>query len=442
MKFSKFLKLLLFVLFVSVVSAQEHKTYFDGEDLPLEYGKIKCLVVCVGGGDNLAKISDVIGDGLIFTDQFDVQLNKAQKIYSKRELLSLFKKDISYCIFLKELRSKRKEEIKIKVTLKDTSTNKTEFEKTFSGNKDHSVTTGNIICSKLSKDLTGKEGIFLNKLAFCEQLSSWHKIIYVSDYSCKFRKVVASKNKVNSVPCWHTTSPILFYTRLSKKRSELMALYLKNNRHEVVCACKGSNSQPSVSEDGKRVALCLGRTGNSEIYLYNQEESEKRKRRVFRQLTKNGGNNVNPCYLSNNDIVFCSDFETCVPHIYYFNMKNRSLHRLTKGGYSAGAAYCKQNNSIVFTKIVDHVFQLFTLKLDDMESGCKEEQLTFGNGDKHDPNWSECGDYIYFSYRCPDDKGKRIHQVAVFNVASKNTRVLTFGEKQKSFPVLNRRKIV
>ena len=96
MKFSKFLKLLLFVLFVSVVSAQEHKTYFDGEDLPLEYGKIKCLVVCVGGGDNLAKISDVIGDGLIFTDQFDVQLNKAQKIYSKRELLSLFKKDISY----------------------------------------------------------------------------------------------------------------------------------------------------------------------------------------------------------------------------------------------------------------------------------------------------------------------------------------------------------
>ena len=440
MKRNRFFVLLVFVFLFPILKAQgKEGIYFEGKDLPLEYGKIKCLVLCLGNNGELAKIAKVIVDGLAFTDQFETELNTTKKMFSRRENLRLFRQGYSYCIFLKKLRLK-KGKIKFQVIIKDTSSNETEYSGKFEDETKNYILVGNRVCSNLSKDLIGKEGIFLNKLAFCQQLSSWNKIITLSDYSCKYQKTLTSRNKVNSVPCWHSTLPILFYTCVSKISNKLMALDLIRNKQKVICSFRGINSQPSVSQDGKKVALCIGITGNSEIYLYDQMEAKKRKKRVFRQITKNGGNNVSPCFLSNGDIILCSDFELNSPHIYYFDMKKKSLRRITKGNYNAGPSYCKINNSIVFSKVVDHVFQLFTINLDSISKSISEKQLTFGSGDKHDPNWSECGDYIYFAYRCPNDKGKNYYQIAVLNIASKNTRVLTFDDKPKSFPVLKRLK--
>jgi len=218
-----------------------------------------------------------------------------------------------------------------------------------------------------------------------------------------------------------------------------MVVDLATKRHKIMCSFEGLNMQPSISKDGKKVVLCLSRTGNSELYLYDSEVSEQQKRRVFRQITKNGGTNVSPQLLNNGDIIFCSDFKTGSPQVFYLDMANNKIKQLTSGGYCGSPRYCEKNRCVVYTKPVDGTFQLFRVVLDENHSVDSEEQITFNEGDKHTPSWSDCGKYITFSYRVADDDGILTPQIAVLNNSSGKIRVLTQGKEAKSFPTWRNR---
>jgi Tol biopolymer transport system component len=192
--------------------------------------------------------------------------------------------------------------------------------------------------------------------------------------------------------------------------------------------------QPSFSEDGSRAALCLSGSGNSEIYMYDLALCKKMGKRVFTQLTHNKGSNVSPCLLANDDLIFCSDFQTGSPQIYYRYAKTQAVKRLTSGkGYCAAPAHCPISNKIAYTRYANGTFQLFTLSLNNKNA--KEQQLTFNAGDKLEPTWSACGKYLAFTYANLNKKsGKRTHQIAVLNTQSNIVRVLTDSPEPKSFP--------
>ncbi|HBS47856.1 TPA: hypothetical protein DEO28_00815 [Candidatus Dependentiae bacterium] len=416
------------------------KTYFEGKDFSAQAGKSKCFIFCLNDDENLAKMVQVIEDDLKITDVFEFALKKSDRIFDQKEHFVLFEKEQSdYSFYLQSFQDSKIDSLKIKIVIKNNYSNATEFENVFEGKRKDLVWLGHNISNNIMEVLTGKKGIFMQQLVYCKFISQWHKVIMISDYRGNGAHELVSGKGINSVPTWHQSSPILFYTKLMPSKSYLIAADLKTNKHKIVCDFDGLNMQPSVSQDGKKVALCLAKTGNSEIYLFDKDESEKLKKRAYKQITKNSGNNVSPIYLPNGNLIFCSDFEIGIPQIYHMDMKTNKVRRLTKGSYSAAPSYCNERNSIVYTKVVDGIFQLFTMDLNDLDKkSIKEEQLTFGKGDKQDPCVADNGDYIYFSYRCPDSSKKnRTMQIAVLNIASKNTHVLTDGKDTKSFPKLS-----
>lgn len=419
----------IFFLFFNFSFIKTDDISFSMENFANKHSKLKCLFLALSDDKFFEKFCRNLQYDLEFTDQLDIELQKTKNKLEDRIEKKLFDKGISICGYLEKVSSK-----KINIVLKDSCTGSIIFSKKFGYNSDNFITDVHKISEEILLALTGESGIFLNSLAYTKTLGPKHKVICVSDYSCKIEKTVVPTKKINVAPCWHSQAPVLFYSQFTNVNNRLMSINLKNQKSTVICSFEGLNMQPSFSKDGTQSVLCLSGGKNSELYLYDQKICNKKKEKIYIKLTNNGGNNSSPTLLDNGDIIFCSDFETKNPQIYYLDRKNNKTIRLTNGhGYCAAPSYCQKNNSIVYTRMINGTFQLFSLKLNNL-SNIQEKQLTFGAGDKHEPCISNCGRFIAFSYECEDKFNNKAAQIAVFNTNSNNIKILTSGKESKSFP--------
>jgi len=415
----------LFLFAITTINADDSLS-FAVENTVQQHSKIKCQALLVGKGDLLTQVGKIVKFDLAFTDQLDMNLKKSKTELSPEVLSKLFENEISLCLSLSQIGKN-----KIKTLLKDTSSNDIVFEKKFKCNKNNIVFDAHKISDELIPILTGEKGICLSSLAYCKMLSTKQKVICVSDYGCKQEKTVVPANTINVAPCWHSKAPVLFYSQFTKTNNRLMSVDLKTKNHKVVCSYDGTNMQPSFSQDGSKAVLCLSGGRNSELYLYDQAICKKLKKRTFIKLTNNGGTNVSPCLLPDGNVIFCSDFKTGLPQIFNLDRKTKTTKMLTSGlGYCAAPSHCPKTNNIVYTRAVNRTFQLFTLNLNDL----KEKQLTFNDGNKHEPSFSDCGRFIAFSYDYEYRKGHKSPQVAALNCNSGKIHILTTGKEPKSFP--------
>ncbi len=401
-----------------------------------QHSKIKCLMLIIGQHPLIEKIAPLLQFDLEFSDQLDIDIKRNQTELDTKILSKLFDQGISLCLYIKQQNSKAKntKSVDLQVLLKEPTSGDTLFSKTIHYQNDNVVHQTHRLSDELMPLLSGNKGPMLSTLAYCKQLSPRHKVVCVADYACKIEKTVVPTKTINVAPAWHTHVPCLFYSQFSRSNSRLMSLDLKTRQPKVICSYDGLNMQPSFSPDGTKAVLCLSGKGNAEIYLYDQILCNKLKRRVFKPLTNNKGNNVSPCYLPDGNVIFCSDYQTKFPQIYMMDMKTKKTHRLTNGrGYCAAPSYCAKTKSIVYTRYIKGNFQLFTMSLQDPNH--KERQLTITAGDKLDPSYSECGQYVAFTYTFLDKKSQKMsNQIAVFNQISGKIRVLTSTKEPKSFP--------
>ncbi|MFH0898293.1 MAG: hypothetical protein V1855_01830 [bacterium] len=411
----------------------------NGKQGPVQHSPVKALIVCLGKkNDQLEQFAKVVKFDLDFTDQLLVDIQRADKMLDEKNLTHLLsEKETSLCIYMEPVfeKKRRKKISQVHVFAKDTSSQANVFDKTFSCDKKKIVFDGHKVSQELLPALTGQEGIALSSLVYCKQMSSKKKVLCIADYACRKEQSIIPRFGVNVAPRWHNKAPFLFYSQFTNDRCRLMSLDLKTKRERVICSYEGLNMQPSFSPDGTQAVLCMsGRSGNSELYLYDQRLCNKLKRTVYRQITWNKGNNASPCLLPNGNVAFCSDFQGGNPQLYYHRKSDKKVFRLSDGvSYCAAPAYCPRKNALVYTRFLGDVYQLFTMTFTDR--GVVEQQCTFNEGDKLDASWSPCGNYIAFTFDFKNKKtGKRIPQIGVFNCLSGKIRVLTHDKYPKSFP--------
>lgn len=436
--------LLTFFLFRTGLNAEnamapllqhEHTFAFSS---PASHKTVDCLMIFLGHDDLLEKIAKIMQFDLEFSDQLTIDLRRADREPSSEQLAKLYQRGKTLYFHIKKIESARmlqKGTKQIEVTVKDPSSSTTLFQKTFAVSPEHLIFNAHAISDELMPVLTGSKGPVLSTLAYCKQIAPGHKVVCISDYAGrKERVVVGDQRRVNVGLRWHTQAPMLFFSQFTRSNCVLKSIDMRTKEQKVICAYDGLNMQPSFSNDGTQAVLCFSSKGNSELYLYDQVLSRHLKRRIFKQLTNNGANNVAPCMLDNGDIVFCSDFQTGSPQIYLLDAQKKQIKRLTNGqGYCTSPSWCTQKKAIVYTRRVNGTLQLFTLDLNSVKA--QEKQLTFNDGDKVEPVWSDCGKFIAFSYLCREQvKGPIIPQIAVLNTMSGKVRIVTAGSEPKSYP--------
>lgn len=400
-----------------------------------KYEPIKCNLFCLGSDPLLKTIADSIKYDLEFSDQLKIELKRCDKQLSTQAEEHIMNQDVSLCLYISlEGSSKKSKEHHVKFVVKNLLENKTPFNKVFVVQSAHDCYQLHQISDELFFALTNTKGPMLSTLAYCKQSTSLKKEVCLANYACTIEKVLTPSKGNRAALCWHSQKiPSIFYSEYRQGNWSLVRHDLINNNISIICDYNGINMQPSFSSDGSRAVLCMSANGNSEIYLYDKKLCKRVGTNEYIKLTENKGSNASPCMINDETVVFCSDFESRYPQIYLLTIKTGKTRRLTSGrGYCADPTFCKQNNSILYIRLVKGVFQLFSLSLNE-KNPC-EQQLTFSHGDKTSPTVSACGNYVAFTYIFPIAKTNRMsQQIAMLNINSGRIRVVTTSPEPKSY---------
>ncbi|KKP35588.1 MAG: Protein TolB [candidate division TM6 bacterium GW2011_GWF2_32_72] len=284
------------------------------------------------------------------------------------------------------------------------------------------------IADKIWPLLTGQDGFFSSKIAFCRTI--WggkrgsEKIIYIADYDGKDPKELVKNGSVNLAPRWNcgSQSPILFYSECAPANMRLIATNMRGKK-KVVSNFEGLNMLPSCSPDGKKVVVCLSFSGSSQLYSYHFDA--KRNKNVYVRLTNNDGNNVSPILLANGDVIFCSDFESKSPRIYQYSASNKSLEQITSSGYCAAPSYSEKANKLAYSRMEKGIMQIFIY---DFKTKV-HKQLTFDNAQKEEASWSPCGNYLLFSVESESNT-----RLAYLNLLTNQIKMVGGPKSNISYP--------
>ncbi|MCK4499017.1 hypothetical protein KAU11_00805 [Candidatus Babeliales bacterium] len=402
--------------------------------------KTSCIVSIEGKDELIRHLGRVIAFDMDFSGQFKTSLNhdiskRSDKNYHK----ALFEKGIDLCVYLLDLSFEGRKRVGLEVV--QTWLGKKVYSKTVNLKTEKAIKHGHSISEKLLLALTGKKGICCSTLAWCEG----DKVV-CSDYAGMQSSEVVRSPGMKFAPSFHTKAPLLFFSHATDRNSELSSIDLSTGRQRVRFSYPGLTMQFAFSPDGTKGITCMsGSRGNTELYLYDQALCNSLGKQAFTQLTKNNGANVSPCFLSNGDVIFCSDYQTGRngrPQLYYLDAKTKKTVRLTSGiGYCAAPSYCEKNKKVVFNKPINGVFQLFCLSLKDFDVttfkdgiGLPIKQLTFGGQDKTEPQWHPEGDFVAFMQSARGQKTARKAQVAIFSAVDGAVRVITQSATGRGFP--------
>ena len=266
--------------------------------------------------------------------------------------------------------------------------------------------------------MTGGVSPFLSNIAYCRQLfdsvsanyvcgahyDGSHEAIIVPGKNPKGKQI---KSKTTYIaPCWtvEKTLPQLLYSEYTALNMRLMMTDFTTTPI-IVTDFNGSNMLPTFSSDGKQALVCLSAQGKTDIYRYVPGKRSKGGKYV--KLSQNNGKNLSPAILNNGQIVFCSDYELNIPHIYMMDKDGNNVTRISESNgkirsSATSPSYCPNRNKIAYVQEVNGVFQLM---LYDFATN-KSQQLSSDNRQKGSPSWSPCGNYILCSLY--DGKSKQL----------------------------------
>jgi len=275
--------------------------------------------------------------------------------------------------------------------------------------------------------LTGQEGIFSSKIAYCREKTEGGRKgsdIYIQSPYAETAQCLIKGGKLLA-PRWNKSSknPLLLFSEVTPSNIRLVSSTMQGKK-KIVSNFDGITMLSSFSTDGNKVVYCATHpSGTSQ--LNHCSIDKKNRKQVCRRITHNMGNNTSPNLRDNGDIIFCSDFETRVPQIYYLHDDTQALERLTQSGYCASPNFCEKNGKIAYLKLLGNTMQVFMYDL----ASKKHQQITFTPGSKDECCWSPCGNYLVYSV----ETGKS-SRIAIYNMITQEETFITDDKFRCSYP--------
>jgi TolB protein len=383
--------------------------------------KKNILLALVGPMDpEFSQLTDIIKKDLEFSGTLSVDVRSFGMLSSKADVTALAKEGYELAIFFNATNKKHEVEWRIYDTDQSTMIKGSKYSYKGDAKRGWAHNISDIVWQVV----TGNQGFFSTKIAYCKDVPSAKKrkikYVYIADYDGSNEQLLVANPTVNVAPRWNNDSsnPLLFYSEYTNSNVRLIAVNMEKKR-KIASNFDGVNMLASFSGDGKQVIYCASQgKGNCQLHYYEKGQLKK--------LTDNKGNNISPTFSADGKrVFFCSDFQTGQPQIYCLDVEKNEMKRLTTGGYCASPSYCNTQNAVVYSKIEKGVMQLFLYDVDK----ATHTQLTFDAGHKEECSWSPGGDFILFSY-----EHKNKSRIAMMNMHTKERKYVTSEKTVCSYP--------
>lgn len=377
-----------------------------------EHAKLKFLIVSVGAQKEVAQLADIIAHDCQWTGQCEVAVRSCESITTKNQMKEFAQQGFPLVLFVSVDSAKNV----IDWRLYDTRRVSMICGKQYI--KRGAVLRGwaHNIADEVWPLITGHEGIFSTKLAYCKDVERKknkrrYKHVFIADYDGSNEEVLIATPTINVAPRWNadTAHPLVFYSESTNSNIRLVSANTQGQRR-IASNFDGLNMQTTFCKDGTKLVYCASRgNGSCQLYYYSKGE--------FKKLTNNEGNNVSPSMSADGSkLYFCSDYKTGKPHIYCMNLSQAEIVPIVEQGSCFCPSYCAPRRQVAYCKMVAGMAQVFAY-----DEVTKEQiQLTFDATSKDECSWSPCGNYLLFAV---ENKGKS--RIAMLNLLTNERRYLT-----------------
>lgn len=409
---------ILSLLFVLLSVAQEVKEQGITVSIAAEsYGKMPLMLSALGQeAQDLTMLVNLVRHDLSWSGQFDVSVEHVMAVPTKKELLAYALRGFPLVLFIQRESDGRS----FVWRLYDTTQALMIKGKRLVKKGPDARMWAHELADILWPVLTGQEGFFTAKIAYCKEVKCKRKRPYkylcVADYDGS--NEVVQVPTVVVAPRWGKNG-LLFYSECTNSNIRLKYIDIQGKVH-IASNFDGLNMLPSFSQDGTISVYCASR-GNGNCQLYYCAPG------IFKQLTHNEGNNVSPSLTADGKkVYFCSDYAKGKPAIYCMDIDSGTINEIVASGLCPH--YSDKVNKLVYIKQVQGVGQLFVYNC---VSGVTE-QLTFDSLSKDECSWSSCGNYIVYSTGCPPKS-----RIAMLNVLSRQRYWITSDNVVCTYPSLS-----
>lgn len=250
------------------------------------------------------------------------------------------------------------------------------YNKLFTGGNTRQQT--HALADDLSKTLLHQPGIAQTRVAFVAQPSGYGVgEVYVADYDGFGASPVTRDGVIVHTPEWAGKNALLYMSFKLANKADILYHDITTGSRRPFAKYPGQNVSPSVSPDGKRVALILSKSGNPELYVCDIDGGN------LKQLTKGKESVSSPCWSPDGSKICFSSRAGGLSALYTISSSGGSPTRLFGGGSPTEPDWSPDGKYIVCTVNSRSGFQIVVIGVSGPGAGMSK---TLCQGE--DPVWA------------------------------------------------------
>lgn len=246
--------------------------------------------------------------------------------------------------------------------------------------------TAHRIADFIYEKLTGERGVFSTRIAYVVKGPGRYELQIADADGGNAQTAFASTEPIIS-PTWAPDGNRIAYVSFQTKKPIVYVHDLAAGRRHVAANFKGSNSAPAWSPDGKRLAVVLTKDGGSQLYLVNADGSG------VTRLASSAGIDTEPSFSPDGQYIYFTSDRGGSPQIYRIPASGGDAQRVTfEGNYNTSPHIAPDGKSMAFVMRNSGRFQLAVMDL-----ASKQTQILTDSSKDESPSFAPNGRMILYA---------------------------------------------
>jgi TolB protein len=244
-------------------------------------------------------------------------------------------------------------------------------------------TAAHRIADFIYEKLTGEPGTFSTRIAYVVKQGTRYELQIADADGQNPQAALISHEPVIS-PTWSPDGTRLAYVSFEKKKPIVYVHSLASGQRHVAASFKGSNSAPAWSPDGRMLAVVLTKEGGSQLFTVNADGSG------VRRLTSSSSIDTEPRYSPDGQWIYFTSDRGGSPQIYRIAATGGEAQRITfEGAYNVTPRISPDGKTMAYITSAGGRFQLAVMDL-----ASRQTQILTDSDKDESPTFSPNGKMI------------------------------------------------